>query len=164
MQRGGLPRKKWLSVAEVRVTECPRDVKTVRIRSGASVFEASLVRDGSNAIARFEVAVPRQKRGSQPRFGRCRVADEVEVVFYKKASSFSCASKPKRAFACWFHTHFVENGRLRLTKCELDKACKDKKVSSDLRVSIKFHRVTGPRTWRPPPRSKRAPSPNNVVP
>ena len=66
--------------------------------------------------------------------------------------------------ACWFHTHFVENGRLRLTKCELDKACKDKKVSSDLRVSIKFHRVTGPRTWRPPPRSKRAPSPNNVVP
>ena len=72
--------------------------------------------------------------------------------------------KPKRAFACWFHTHFVENGRLRLAKCELDKACKDKKVSSDLRVAIKFHRVTGPRTWRPPPRSKRAPSPNNVVP
>ena len=71
---------------------------------------------------------------------------------------------PKRAFACWFHTHFVENGRLRLAKCELDKACKDKKVSSDLRVAIKFHRVTGPRTWRPPPRSKRAPSPNNVVP
>ena len=76
----------------------------------------------------------------------------------------SCASKPKRAFACWFHTHFVENGRLRLTKCELDKACKDKKASPDLRVAIKFHRVTGPRTWRPPPRSKRAPSPNNVVP
>ena len=164
MQRGGLPRKKWLSVAEVRVTACPRDVKTVRVRSGASVFEASLVRDGAQAIARFEVKVPREKRGSEPRFGRCRVADEVEVVFYKKASSFSCASKPKRAFACWFHTHFVENGRLRLTKCELDKACKDKKVSSDLRVAIKFHRVTGPRTWRPPPRSKRAPSPNNVVP
>ena len=72
---------------------------------------------------------------------------------------------PRRRYqAARFHTHFVENGRLRLTKCELDKACKDKKVSSDLRVAIKFHRVTGPRTWRPPPRSKRAPSPNNVVP
>ena len=76
-------------------------------------------------------------------------------MFYKRASSFSCASKPKRAFACWFHTHFVENGVLTLAKHELDKACKDKKASPDLSVSIKF---------RPPPRSKRAPSPNNVVP
>ena len=66
-----------------------------------------------------------------------------------------CASKPKRAFACWFHTHFIENGVLTLAKHELDKACKCKKASPDLRVSIKF---------RPPPRSKRAPSPNNVVP
>ena len=114
-----------------------------------------MVRDGAQAIARFEVKVPREKRGSEPRFGRCRVADEVEVVFYKRASSFSCASKPKRAFACWFHTHFVENGVLTLAKSELDKACKCKKASPDLRVSIKF---------RPPPRSKRAPSPNNVVP
>ena len=159
MARGGLPRKKWLSVAEVRVTECPRDVKTVRIRSGASVFEASLIRDGSQAIARFEVAVPRQKTRDAPRFGRCRVADEVEVVFYKRASSFSCASKPKRAFACWFHTHFVENGALTLAKHELDKACKDKKASPDLSVSISF---------RPPPKARKAsnrtPSPNNVVP
>ena len=91
-------------------------------------------------------------------------AKEIDSEASQKGSSFSCASKPKRAFACWFHTHFVEHGRLRLAKCELDKACKDKKVSSDLRVAIKFHRVTGPRTWRPPPRSKRAPSPNNVVP
>ena len=83
-------------------------------------------------------------------------AEKIPIVLWP--------SKPKRAFACWFHTHFVEHGRLRLAKCELDKACKDKKVSSDLRVAIKFHRVTGPRTWRPPPRSKRAPSPNNVVP
>ena len=155
MARGGLPRKKWLSVAEVRVEACPRDVRNVRIRSGASVFEASLIRDGSQAIARFEVAVPRQKTRDAPRFGRCRVADEVEVVFYKRASSFSCASKPKRAFACWFHTHFIENGVLTLAKSELDKACKCKKASPDLSVSIKF---------RPPPRSKRAPSPNNVVP
>ena len=49
----------------------------------------------------------------------------------------------------------VENGVLHLAKHELDKACKCKKASPDLRVSIKF---------RPPPRSKRAPSPNNVVP
>ena len=90
--------------------------------------------------------------------GACRRRSQTATTGPKKLP------KPKRAFACWFHTHFVENGRLRLAKCELDKACKDKKVSSDLRVSIKFHRVTGPRTWRPPPRSKRAPSPNNVVP
>ena len=108
----------------------------------------------AEAIARFEVAVPPQKVG-KPRFGRCRVADEVEIVFYKRASSFSCASRPKRAFACWFHTHFIENGVLTLAKSELDKACKCKKASPDLSVSIKF---------RPPPRSKRAPSPNNVVP
>ena len=101
-------------------------------------------------------SVPRAERSGRP-LGEC--LDEPAVGHMP-----SCASKPKRAFACWFHTHFVENGRLRLTKCELDKACKDKKASPDLRVSIKFHRVTGPRTWRPPPRSKRAPSPNNVVP
>ena len=109
--------------------------------------------------ARFEVAVPPSKRSQQPRFDRCRVADEVEVVFYKRASSFSCAAKPKRAFACWFHTHFVENGVLTLAKHELDKACKDKKASPDLSVSISF---------RPPPKareaSNRTPSPNNVVP
>ena len=89
------------------------------------------------------------------------------TILYARQSSGVVPTKLRDStteFACWFHTHFVENKLLRLTKCELDKACKDKKVSSDLRVSIKFHRVTGPRTWRPPPRSKRAPSPNNVVP
>ena len=65
------------------------------------------------------------------------------------------AEKIPLVWPCWFHTHFVENGALTLAKHELDKACKCKKASPDLRVSIKF---------RPPPRSKRAPSPNNVVP
>ena len=107
------------------------------------------------AVPAFTRDLPRLR----PRYGRCRVADEVEVVFYKRASSFSCASKPKRAFACWFHTHFVENGALTLAKHELDKACKDKKASPDLSVSISF---------RPPPKARKAsnrtPSPNNVVP
>ena len=46
-----------------------------------------------------------------------------------------------------------------LRKHELDKACKDKKASPDLSVSISF---------RPPPKARKAsnrtPSPNNVVP
>ena len=129
--RGGLPPKKWLSVSEIRVDRCPRDVRTVRIRSGAATFEASLVRDGAAAVARF---------------ARCRVADEVEVVFYKRASSFSCASKRKRAFSCWLHTRFVEGGVLRLAKCDLDKACKDKYAHPDLGVAIKFRALPKPKS------------------
>ncbi len=118
------------------------------------VFRSSLPAQAAFARSRRS-----RRRDDAPRFGRCRVADEVEVVFYKRASSFSCASRPKRAFACWFHTHFIENGALTLAKSELDKACKDKKASPDLSVSISF---------RPPPKARKAsnrtPSPNNVVP
>ena len=50
---GGARRR---SSSTARVTECPPDVKTVRIRSGASVFEASLTR-----------ACPRRSLGSRSR-------------------------------------------------------------------------------------------------
>lgn len=40
----------------------------------------------------------------------------------------------------WFHTAFVKDGRLVLTKPELDKACRDKKkvFSKDFQVEMYF--------------------------
>ena len=110
--------------------------RTTRFASGMDAFRSSLP-------AQATVARSRRREG------------EAEHGSFPRAERSGRPLRPKRAFACWFHTHFVEHGVLTLAKHELDKACKCKKASPDLRVSIKF---------RPPPRSKRAPSPNNVVP
>lgn len=42
--------------------------------------------------------------------------------------------------ACWFHTAFVTDGKLQLTKMEMDKACKDKKgvLGPDFGMLITF--------------------------
>mmetsp|Transcript_25779 Transcript_25779/g.54649 ORF Transcript_25779/g.54649 Transcript_25779/m.54649 type:complete len:94 (-) Transcript_25779:212-493(-) len=56
-----------------------------------------------------------------------------------KVSIFS----PKGKMAVfWFHTAFVSNGKLRLMKAELDKACKEKKLyRDDFGVEVTFSRT-----------------------
>jgi hypothetical protein len=52
----------------------------------------------------------------------------------------SCAVHQGTIFMFWFHTAFVKDGKLLLTKPELDKACRDKKkvFSKDFKVEMYF--------------------------
>jgi hypothetical protein len=72
------------------------------------------------------IAIATYKRSAQPlHFNvRCAVCNEACITFYHNNG----VTKRRKMFEFWIHTSYLpEDGRLILTKQELDHAVKDKK-------------------------------------
>jgi len=92
---------------------------------------------------------PRRHRDTTPQriefelSERLLLDGDCQVIFMHH----SILSKKAKMFQCWFHTRFIDRRTLllRLTKKELDSACKDKKnrtYSADLVLEFEFEEVS----------------------
>ena len=116
-----------------------------RVTHGSSMSDIGRTHTVSNADLPAETVVSGGVVSMVCSEQRPLLAGDVKVTIF--------GAKGKMA-AFWFHTAFIEDGKLRLSKGELDKACKEKKLyRDDFGVEVRRALVGG--GARPPRRHGR---------